>query len=250
MEDGAKRDSAHMRLLAFAAILSILMHLLIGLLLAWRPWPSFNEPQTVPVEVTLAEAISKPPAGEKLQPLSFKPAPAEVTKPLETVRPEAIKPSPSKPLPVKPKPQAMARIMGMPKPVLKPGRLAETSTENQGVSIPDSEEEDTQTLRDMILSQVLHYWHPPAEMRGRHVALSFVVDVQPNGMLGSPYAGNRPVDLQNAVVGYDNLAPPAQFMVKELINALRIAQPFTLPSEVLAKAPLSVRLDFRIDDVP
>lgn len=112
------------------------------------------------------------------------------------------------------------------------------------------DEKRAQTLRDMMLTQVVRHWRPPDQVRGQNAVVKISVDLLPNGMLAPPLSADRPLEISKAVHDYANLNPLNQRVLYDLVQAIRVAQPFELPKDILKSAPLTVRLDFAFDQIP
>jgi hypothetical protein len=261
------------------ALLSLLFHALIvaALVLTPAPHPPVVE-EAVPIE--LAPEEPQPP-----HPPAPKPEPAPEPAPPPPPPPPAPKPEP-KPEPP-PHAEAPPPLPPAPPKVQKtPGKLAEKATagdpetpkpsghsvketaaakmkgegeapgeeprevEYKGISGPGAAEA-TQTARDMLLMGIFQHFTVEPQMRGLAIT-SLVVTVMPNGMLAAPFEGTRPSDPSLTSRGYTTLRPgdPRKRLMEEFDLAIRAAQPFHLPPALVFRAPFSIRLDFRLSDVP
>ncbi len=143
---------------------------------------------------------------------------------------------------------------------LQPAWWAKTSTpgiahEKLGTGDPPVEAigEATQSERDQILSQVLPLWQRPAGLVvGAHTTVRLRVLVLADGTLGPPFAAGAAWNPARAIVNYAAMPPgdPWRKALENLYLALRLAQPLKLPPALLAKAPVTAILDFRVADVP
>lgn len=227
--DGFGAAPERRRSLAPALLLSLALHLAVALSLAWDFTPA---PQPQPEEAAIAVELAP------------EPRPA--------AREEGEKPAPA-PAP------APAAPAAPPPPVLEPARLAETSQPGEqakakpaaGKPAPISPRQ-AKAARDLILSQVLRHWRPPAELRGLGAVVTLKVDLLAGGMLGPPFGRDARWDPASAIDGLEALPPadPRRQMLEALYRALRQAQPLTLPPELAPRLPMAVALDFRVDDLP
>lgn len=112
------------------------------------------------------------------------------------------------------------------------------------------DEKKAQTLRDIMLTQIVRHWRPPDQVRGQNAVVEIVVEVLPNGMLAPPLSADRPLEISKAVNNYANLNPLSQRVLYDLVQAMRVAQPFDLPKDALKSAPWTIRLDFAFDQIP
>lgn len=266
--------SHHITLLAL--LLALLVNAAFLYLLDYKPPKKPDPEMAVTVELApqpapkLPEApkveLPKPPEAPKPE---VKPEPPKVEPPKPEVKPEPPKVEPPKPEPkpeIKPPPKVTELkplfnkppqlTQAKPPPVnLKGGKLADESAEGPGDGFPGkkgaAKDPGTQSLRDALLSQILQLWTPPEEARGRNLVISFKVDLRRDGMLGAPYAGDEPLNVAAAVADWNKMPAnsPARPLLAGLVRAIHMAQPFHLTPEMAAKAPLTVTLDFAIDDI-
>jgi hypothetical protein len=206
---------------AAAVMLSLALHLAVAVALGWQSMPpgkpAAAEPAALAVEL-VPEAKAKPPP-----PPPSQEAPAPLPKPqLDTV-PLADRPAPGS--------QAGSGSGQRPKPLDKAA---------------------FRSARDVMLSQVLSHWRPPAFMRGRGAVLTVKVDVKAGGMLGAPFGRDEVWNPGAAIDGIDQLPPgdPRRQALEGFYHGLRQAQPFRLPAEIAARLPFTIALDFRLDDLP
>jgi len=216
-----------------APILALLLHLAVGLGLLWssleRPSaraPSPEPPLSAPV---IEASLSRPPP-----PPPSPPAASEE---------ESKTPSPH-PLHLSPAEMAEQRQEGAAK------STAAKATPQPRRKLAD-DPKAVQNVQDRLMIQVLAHWTPAQELWRQHARLSLSVDLLPNGMLGPPYAADRPFDA-HAIAGYGALAAddPRRQWLRDFYQAIRAAQPFRLPKQFLALAPFTIRIDFVMDDIP
>lgn len=195
---------------------SVLVHVLVALLLLWRPsLPAFEEK---PEPAIAIEIVSEParPLGSGLA----EEAPA-------------------------------GRAGEAPKPIpnLAPSTLADNSRSTNAAVLPAK---PTASERDRVLAQVLRHWKPPSELVA-FVDAEFKVQVTvlADGTLAAPFSMRSAYDPGAAIDGWNALHPddPARRGGESFYRALRQAQPLRLTTTLAAKAPFPVILDFRVKDV-
>lgn len=109
----------------------------------------------------------------------------------------------------------------------------------------------TQNERDFVLSQVVRHWKPPRELAAYDKAdVRVAVTVRPDGHFAETYDSRRPWNPDEVFDGYSQLHPQSiqRRTIDALYRAIRQAQPLKLPPALRAKAPFTVRLDFRFKD--
>ncbi|PKU22470.1 hypothetical protein [Telmatospirillum siberiense] len=260
-----------------AVILSIVLHILLVYVLLNEEllWAKLRLAAELPqMEV---ELVPEPP---KPQPPKPPPAPKpEEAKP-EPPKPQAAEPPP-KPAPEPPPQPAPQRAAPLTPPQLVPGRLAERSsiphpasrngaggTEHApvmstgpGITLVPKEQakegkhgsigpegpELTQSEQDVVLAQILKYWHVDFHSPEAHgLVLQGTFYIQADGTLMSPVNKNDPWDPGAVVEGYRNLGPPGTSYRRDAIDgfllALRLCQPLQLPS---GKGPWPRRIVIR-----
>ena len=238
----------------YALLLSLLVHIVAVFLLVWLPPIPIDDP-----EKAVAVDLVQPPEPPPPPPKPPEPPKAEPPK-AEQPKPEPPKPEPPPKPPEPPKQPPMTRPVP-PKPTLDFGKLVERNSSQghageAGSSLGEREFRGeavaSQTIRDMMLGQVLQYWRPPDALRGHNAVLSITVDLQPNGLLGPPFAANLPLNMSAAIAGYDSMSPddPRRTILELFCQALRVSQPFHLPPDVMKRTPMRVVLDFYVDDIP
>lgn len=220
-------------------LLSAALHLLLGLAWLGFPVPEHQDDGERAMVVDLA-------------PMPPPPAPAKA--------PEAPKDKPPSPPPL-PAPET-----GAPIPQLEEGMLAQRSStpkqkergdEAPVVARPDAKpkpkkpEPVTQNERDFVLGQVLRHWSPPRELSAYDKAdVRVTVTVDADGYFADLYDARRRWNPGAVFDGYQSLPPGdvRRRTVDAFLSAIRKAQPVRLPPALKAKAPFSVRLDFRFRD--
>ncbi len=235
---GGTRDGKRQERLTLG--LSALIHgLFLAMILISVQVPSSrqsdDDPPSVTVELTPSEPSPKP---------SLSPSPA----PADTGTRTATEGTAPQPL-----------------PQLQDGKLADHSTpppkEQPNLSLsppppakPTKQEKPkpvTQTDRDMVLTQILRHWQPPKELaRDDKANIRVGVTVRADGYLDGEYDARRPWSPAAVFDGYGKLTPNSveRRTVDAFLTAIRQAQPLRLPPELKAKAPFTVRLDFRFKD--
>ncbi len=202
---------------AVAAALSLLLHLAVAL--AWM-WPRLSDLPDEPPPAIAVEIVPAP-------------------KPPEAAREAAPPPAPSAAPPAaKPIPQ-----LDDPAPVTERSTPAAVSRRKLA---------PTRSERDMVLSQVVRHWRPPAALAAYADAeFAVTVTVLGDGMLAGAFSARAPFDPAAAIEGYAGLdARDLRRQASEsFYRALRQAQPLTLPPALAAKAPFDVVLEFRVRDV-
>lgn len=200
---------------AVAAALSLLLHLAVALAWAWPSLPDLPDepPQAVAVEIVPA------------------PRPAEPARARDAAPPPA--PTAAKPIPQ----------LDEPAPVTERSTPAAVSRRKLAPS---------RSERDMVLSQVVRHWRPPAALAAYADAeFAVTVTVLADGTLAGAFSARAPFDPAAAIDGYAGLdARDLRRQASEsFYRALRQAQPLRLPPALAAKAPFDVVLEFRVRDV-
>jgi hypothetical protein len=216
--------------------LSALLHLLLALAWLGFPSPEHKGAEEPAIQVELAAEPPKPPA------------PAAASTPAPAAKPQG------------------ATEQGAPIPQLEDGLLAQRSStpklKDSGPIAPPLPKPDapakpkkpepvTQNERDFVLSQVLRHWSPPSELAAYTKAdVRVTVTVRADGFFDDIYDARRPWNPAAVFDGYAMLLPGdiQRRTVDAFYRAIRQAQPVRLPAALQAKAPFTVRLDFRFKD--
>jgi hypothetical protein len=109
----------------------------------------------------------------------------------------------------------------------------------------------TQNERDFVLSQVVRLWKPPRELAAYEKAeMQLAVTVRADGTFADIYDARRPWNPAEVFDGYAQLHLESiqRRTIDAVYRAIRQAQPLRLPEALKAKAPFTVRLDFRFKD--
>jgi pyruvate/2-oxoglutarate dehydrogenase complex dihydrolipoamide acyltransferase (E2) component len=248
------------RLSAPSLILSACLNLLLVLALLreellWTRWDADTD-REVAVELVPEPAKPAKPAA---------PSAAEEPKPeapkVEAPKPEAPKPEPPKPQVVEqpPPPPPPPRP---PPPQLVPAPLAQHSTAPRRAApehaekakvlgdgpgalavgrdakvVSGAEEEGpelTQTEQDMVLAQIMKYWHVDTHVPQAHgLVLQAKIVIRADGTLASPLNRNDPWNPEEVISGYNSMVREGYSFRREAIEgfllALRVCQPLKLP---------------------
>jgi hypothetical protein len=217
-------------------VLSVLLHLVLAVL-----WLGFPVPRMIPDEPPAVSVELVPPA-------PLPPAPAS------DGRPEGGASRPDRTDKVVPQLQEgeLARQSTPPpaKEAARPGAV--TAVPQEKAAATRKPAPVTQSERDFVLSQVVRQWKPPRELAAYDRAeMSVAVMVRADGFFADIYDARRPANPAEVFDGYGALHPQSiqRRTIDAIYQAIRKAQPLRLPDALKAKAPFTVRLDFRFRDV-
>ncbi|GHU05525.1 hypothetical protein FACS1894205_5640 [Alphaproteobacteria bacterium] len=238
-------DRKESRFFALALALSAFFHFLtFGLYFLYEIGGAQPTPESV--EVAIVVEPEAPAIPEREKPLAPLPPPL-----LDKAEEAAKKSSPeSESSPGKNPEREEERQRATPQPERRRVDPLNLGGTGRGDGRASLSEKRAQTLRDMMLSQVARHWRPPDRLRRQNIMVQISVKLLPNGMLAPPLSATQPLDISKAVHDYPNLNPLNQRVLYDLVQAIRIAQPFDVPKDILKSAPMTVRLDFAFDQIP
>jgi hypothetical protein len=232
------------RLAPLSLLLSACLNLALVTALLYEDFVWAKLDSVIPPEVTVDLVPGPEPA---------KPTPVEPPKPQP---PKAVAPKPA-PSAEPPPPPVMPRPLP---PQLSQAPLAHRSTAPRRKSAEDSEKhvgaeatslalgkdakapdsaveegpELTQSEQDLVLSQIMKYWHLESHSpQARGLILQAVIVVKADGTLASPLNKDDPWDPEAVLHGYAEMVREGHSYRRETIDgfllALRLCQPLKLP---------------------
>jgi hypothetical protein len=108
----------------------------------------------------------------------------------------------------------------------------------------------SQSLKDSILRQIAEIWPlNPKSDRFKYVTFYLTVTLRADGTLAPPFGKNDQINSRDMISRYDEIPPFLQQALRSFIDAVRIAQPYRVPPSGETAYPVTLQIDFNLNDL-